>query len=307
MNSIKVSTTSTLKTLGIASAIALLAACGGGGGGGSDNTSGNNMGRLSVALTDAPVDSLQSVVITVTGVSIKPQNGEAQTISLTTPKVIDLLDLQNGAVQTLLDDYSVTAGSYEWIRLELSTADNALYVENEVGGMVGLRIPSGFESGLKLNTGFTVPQGGDANFTIDFDLRKSVHKPNGQADYFLKPSLRLIDNTNVGTLSGTVSPTLLQLACDNTGEFAGLVYVYNGTGVLPDDYDGTAPEAIAAGKVALDNNGNYSYKVPFLAAGGYTVAFSCDLDDSAVDETLMFHQPQTATVTTNTTTTINFQ
>lgn len=299
-------TLSTFKTLTIASTIALLAACGGGGGGDS-TSSGNTMGRLSLGITDAPVDSLQSVVIAVTGVSIKPQNGEAQTISLAAPKVIDLLDLQNGAVQTLLDDYSVTAGSYEWIRLELSTANNALYVENEVGGMVGLRIPSGFETGLKLNTGFTVPQGGDANFTIDFDLRKSVHKPNGQADYFLKPSLRLIDNTSVGTLSGTVSPTLLQTACDNTGVFAGLVYVYSGTGLLPDDYDGTALEAIAAGKVALDNSGNYSYKVPFLASGGYTVAFSCDLDDSAADETLMFYQPQTVTVTTNTTTSVNFQ
>jgi len=296
----------TIKSIQIATLVALLSACGGGGGGTSSST-GNNTGRLSLGITDAPVDSLQSVVITVTGVSIKPQNGEAQTISLAAPKVIDLLDLQNGAVQTLLDDYSVTAGNYEWIRLELSTADNALYVENEVGGMVGLRIPSGFESGLKLNTGFTVPQGGDANFTIDFDLRKSVTKPNGQASYFLKPSLRLIDNTSVGTLSGTVSPTLLQTACTNTGTYAGLVYIYSGTGLLPDDYDGTAPEAIAAGKIALDNNGNYSYKVPFLASGSYTVAYSCDPDDSAVDETLMFYQPQTVTITTNTTTTVNFQ
>ena len=291
-------------TTGIISA---LTACGGGSGG-SNTSAPNTKGQLTLSLTDAPVDSLQSVVITVTGVSLKPQNGEEKTVTFTEAKKIDMLDLQNGVVASLLDKYSLEAGAYEWVRLELSTADNALYVEDNLGGMVGLKIPSGFQSGLKLNSGFTIPQGGDANFTIDFDLRKSVVKPTGQADYFLKPSLRLIDNTTTGTLSGNISSGLLQTACANTSVFSGLVYVFSGTNIVPDDYDGLAVEALTAAAVTYNGTtGNYSYKMPFLASGDYTIAFSCNLDDQAKDEILSFTQIQNVAIVSKITTTINFQ
>ena len=291
-------------TTGIISA---LTACGGGSGG-SNTSAPNTKGQLTLSLTDAPVDSLQSVVITVTGVSLKPQNGEEKTVTFTEAKKIDMLDLQNGVVASLLDKYSLEAGTYEWVRLELSTADNALYVEDNLGGMVGLKIPSGFQSGLKLNSGFTIPQGGNANFTIDFDLRKSVVKPTGQADYFLKPSLRLIDNTTTGTLSGNISSGLLQTACANTSVFSGLVYVFSGTNIVPDDYDGLAVEALTAAAVTYNGTtGNYSYKMPFLASGDYTIAFSCNLDDQAKDEILSFTQIQNVAIVSKITTTINFQ
>lgn len=288
--------------------IAALTACGGGGGSGSTNPASNTKGQLTLSLTDAPVDSLQSVVITVTGVSLKPQNGEEKTITFTEAKKIDMLDLQNGVVASLLDKYSLEAGTYEWVRLELSTADNALYVEDNLGGMVGLKIPSGFQTGLKLNSGFTIPQGGDSNFTIDFDLRKSVVKADGQSDYFLKPSFRLIDNTTTGTLSGNISASLLQTACANTSVFSGLVYVFSGGNIVPDDYDGLAIEALTAAAVTYNGTtGTYSYKMPFLASGDYTIAFSCDLDDQAKDDVLSFKQTQNISITSKTTTAINFQ
>jgi len=289
------------KALLISSVTAALAACGG-------SSSGTKQGQLSLALTDAPVDSLQSVVVTVTGVSIKPANGSAFTVPFSTPKVIDMLDLQNGAVETLLDDYKLDAGTYSWIRLELSTAAGDLYVVDDLGGMVGLTIPSGFQTGLKLNHEFVIAQGGDANFTIDFDLRKSMTKPNGQADYFLKPSLRLIDNASVGTLSGQVSTTLLQSACANTDTFAGLVYVFSGSDQVPDDYDGLDPEALTAAPVVYNGDtAQWEYQIPFLNSGSYTVSYSCDLDDTAVDEVLNFQQTQNVTITQNAVTTVDFQ
>ncbi len=290
------------KLLIAAGVSAALVSCGGGG-----SSSSAKQGQLSLALTDAPVDSLQSVVITVTGVSIKPANGNAKTISFDTPKVINMLDLQNGAIESLLDEYKLDAGTYQWIRLELSTAEGDLYVMDELGGMVSLTIPSGFQTGLKLNHEFVIAQGGDANFTIDFDLRKSMTKPNGQQNYFLKPSLRLIDNTSVGTLSGQVSTTLLQTTCANTDTFAGLVYVFNGSDVVPDDYDGTNPEALTAAPVTYNSDtAQWEYKVPFLSSGSYTLSYSCDLDDTSLDEALNFQQTQNASVSQNATTTVNF-
>lgn len=280
---------------------ATLAGCGG-----SGSTAPATSGQLSIGLTDAPVDALQEVVITYTGISIKPVAGSAQTITFASPKVINMLDLQNGATESLLDKADVAAGEYEWVRLELSSEANSLYVKDELGGIVGLKIPSGFQTGLKLNSGFVVPQGGTSNFTIDFDLRKSMTKPNGQSEYFLKPSLRLIDNSSVGTLSGTVSSALLQSACTNAGEFSGLVYVFSGANLVPDDYDGTEPQAITAGKVSYSENG-YSYKIPFLSTGDYTIAYSCAPDDSAIDEVLAFQGTQNISVSKDTITTVTFE
>lgn len=281
--------------------ISLLVACGGSSGGDKKE------GSLTMNLTDAPVDSLQSVVVTITGVTLKPKKGEAKTVSFSEQKVINMLDLQNGTVETLLDDYKLEAGTYEWVRLELSTEDGALYVEDDMGGLVGLTVPSGFQTGLKLNHEFVIPQGGDASFTIDFDLRKSVVKPEGQDDYFLKPSLRLVDNASVGKLEGDVSSSLIQTHCTNSGNFAGLVYVFSGSDVAPDDYDELSVEAIAAGKVAIGENGLYEFTVPFISAGNYTVAYSCDPDDSAVSETLNFIQTQNALISTNSTTQLHFE
>jgi hypothetical protein len=78
-----------------------------------------------------------------------------------------------------------------------------------------LTIPSGAETGLKLIQGFTMPVGGVANFTVDFVLSKSLIAPQGQSpDYLLKPVLRLVDNAQVGTISGTFQATTLSNSPD---------------------------------------------------------------------------------------------
>ena len=55
-----------------------------------------------------------------------------------------------------------------------------------------------------------VGAGSTNDFTIDFDLRKSVVHPPGQGEtYLLKPVLRLVNNLEVGTIDGTVAAALL--------------------------------------------------------------------------------------------------
>jgi hypothetical protein len=50
--------------------LTLLTGCGG-----SDSSGGN--GRLSVSVTDTPIDSAVSVVLAFSGVSVKPADGDA--------------------------------------------------------------------------------------------------------------------------------------------------------------------------------------------------------------------------------------
>lgn len=273
------------KSLSVIALGVSLAACGGGDSDGSTST-----GTLSLGLTDAPVDSLKSVHITFNGVSIKPANGEAIVFEFATPLPLDLLKLQGGNAAGLLNGETVDAGEYEWVRLDVSEQSGDLYVIDDNESQHPLTIPSGAQTGLKLVSGFTVPAGGSADFTIDFDVRKSIVDPVGQAGYKLKPALRLIDNVQAGSVAGTVNEsTLISQECTDSQTYAGLVYVYEGVDVMPNDFDGTAPEALVAVPVADgDTNGTFTYKAAFLTEGDYTLAYTCGVDEMGTNEELNF-------------------
>jgi hypothetical protein len=250
----------------------LLSACGGGGGDGSGT------GTLTLSITDAPVDGATAVVVEFTGVELKPAAGGRVVFDFDTPRQIDLLALQGNESATLLDGVEVPAGNYNWIRLKVNAEKGTLdsYVELDGTTRWSLFIPSGEQSGLKLVSGFTVAQGGIADFTIDFDLRKSVHDPEGQDDYFLRPSLRLVDNLEVGSIYGTVSESLVD---DSSCTSGNAVYLYAGHGATVDD-TGSANEPLTSAPVVLDeDSGEYRYEIGFVAEGPYTIAFTCQAVD----------------------------
>jgi hypothetical protein len=81
-------------------AACLLAGCGGGGGGSTETP----MGRISLGITDAPVDGATAVVVKFTAVELKPEDGSAFTINLTPAQSVDLLVLAGGGSRALLED-----------------------------------------------------------------------------------------------------------------------------------------------------------------------------------------------------------
>ena len=164
-----------------------------------------------------------------------------------------------------------------------------------------LFIPSGNQTGLKLIRGFTIGAGSTHNFTIDFDLRKSVIHPPGLGDpYLLKPVLRMVNNLEVGTIDGTVATALVVDGC------VPAVYLYTGADIVPDDL-GSATPPLASTAVNLDNaTGAYRFKLAFVPAGAHTLAFTCAADDDAadVDDAITFSAPINVTVTAGTTITV---
>jgi len=103
----------------------------------------------------------------------------------TTQQTFDLMQLQNGTF-TSLASASVPAGHYTQIRLRV--APGSTVVVN--GQSHPLVIPSGFQSGIKLVSGFDVPAGGIAQLTLDFDGAKSIVVA-GDGTYHLKPTIRV--------------------------------------------------------------------------------------------------------------------
>ncbi len=243
-------------------------------------------GSLTVGIADAPVDSMQHVYVEFSGVQIHSADGATIEVDYgKDTKQIDLLALQGGLREYLLEGNSLGTGQYNWIRLAVNAeADGKLdsYVVTDTGSYE-LRIPSGSETGLKLNTPFTIYEDKETDFTIDFDLRKSVHNPDGQmgplgAVYLLRPTLRLLDSNETGRITGTLEPAIFNgISCSgNVGDYA--VYAYSGSGVTPDDVDGTEPDPVNTAMVEYSDNA-YRYAVSFLEPGEYTIAATCDADD----------------------------
>lgn len=268
---------------------------------------GASFGQLSLAITDAPVDGATAVVVQFTGVEVKPADGAARAFTFDAPRQIDLLALTGTDSELLLDGVTVPAGRYNWVRLAVDANEDGVadsYIDLEDGSRHELEVPSGDESGLKLNTGFVVPAGGAASFTLDFDLRKSVHEPMDAGDsYKLRPTLRIVDNVRVGAIAGTVDNTLVGVDC------APAVYVFSGAGVAPDDVDGAEPEPVSSAMPELNTStGHYDYTVGFLAEGSYTVSFTCDADadDPAADDALVFLGTQDAAVMAGNVTQVDF-
>jgi hypothetical protein len=287
-----------------------LSACGGSGGGGSDT------GQLSLGVTDAPVDEASSVVVQFSGVAFKRAGAAAEIVENLTPspRQLDLLQYQGGRAALLLDGVTLPAGDYEWIRLMVDneTGVRDSYIVRTGGEECELRVPSGAESGLKLNRGFTLPADGSIALTIDFDLRKSIHAPPGQRGsaeactdgYLMRPTLRIVDDANVGAIGGQVADELVTEQC------LPKVYVYSGSGVTPDDIEeaaGTDADPLVVASVAVENGStSHAYRAAFLPPGAYTVAFTCDDDDATADDTLVFTGTQDVTVQPNLIATADF-
>ena len=289
--------------------------CGGGDGysGGVDSGGvGEPTGQLSIAITDAPVDYATEVVVTIDAVELKPTDGTAVLIEFEA-REIDLLILQDGVSTVILNRETVPAGEYSWIRLQLhgdpETVDYS-YVMFENGSMHPLVIPSFDENGLKLVSGFIVPVNGHGSYTLEVDLRAALHAPPGQnGDFFLRSALRLVDNTMVGAIAGTVSGELIDGDVGCTSGNA--VYVYEGSNVIPDDVnlvDNDDVEPVTSTIVRLnETTGIYRYVAAFLPAGDYTVAFTCQAgdDDPDLDNNIIFTATDNATVVVGETTVVN--
>ncbi len=281
----------------------VLAGCGGGGGSSASD------GSMSLSITDAPVDGVSAVVIEFTKVQVHSSNGNTLDFVLAAPKQIDLLQLTNGASEFLLDDQTLPAGDYQWIRLFVDVSDTTHSYVTDSTGDHPLEIPSNAQTGLKINRPFTISTEGVAEFVIDFDLRKSLHLPSAAGSpYKLRPTLRMVSATVVGSITGTVDPLLVNdPACTDLtasgGTVGGAVYVYSGAGVTPADVNINLAtvQPLTTATVTFDiTDSSWHYTAAFLEPDAdYTVAFTChsSLDDpDTTDSTVVFHTPDTVHV-----------
>ncbi len=222
-----------------------------------------NFGTVTLSLTDAPADDevITGVFVTFTGLRYQyadtNESNESdenwEDVNLSEPRTVDLLALQNGNT-TLLDQTDLPSGTIDHVRFVLDTEN--CYVELEGNITEKMIIPSGNQTGYKAIGGFTVPTGGVVNVTADFDLRKSL--VINKKKYLLKPTIKIIDNIEVGEASGMMS-------LDANGSKV-IVYAYEDGSW--DSNESNATNNFGNAVISTDaTDGNYT--LPWLTVGTY--------------------------------------
>ena len=201
--------------------------------------------------------------------------------------------MQEGVTAELQPPVTVPAGPYNWVRLAVNAEPgvrDSYAMQN--GEEVELRIPSGSERGLQLSGGLTVTANQTSSFVIDWDLKKALVDPVGQpGTLLLRPSLRIVDETRSGTLTGSVAASLLDASAtgcanDLAADTGNAVYLFAGANATVNDIDDTDTDPVVTADVRQDRDGNYVYSIYYLASGEYTAAFTCTAlnDDPETDD-----------------------
>jgi hypothetical protein len=168
----------------------------------STENTGGSQGDVKIYLVDDPSD-YDAVNIVVTEVSVHVASNDSMSgwmVINDSTRTINLLNLTNGNMD-ILGVGRLDVGRYSQIRLKIGTGSNVV-----VSGQVyPLDIPSGAQTGLKLNHQFDIEANSLYEMTLDFDVSRSIHV-TGNGQYMMRPVIRVVANVVSGSLSGIVSP-----------------------------------------------------------------------------------------------------
>lgn len=161
----------------------------------------NGQGQLKISMVDSPAQ-FDEVNIDVQRVEVHMADSSEGSwmIVNSVPHTYDLLQLMNGA-SVVLGDTFLTAGHYTQIRLILGEG-NYVVVN---GDSIPLTIPSGMQTGVKLNHEFDIEPNNLYELLLDFNAGQSIHV-TGNGRYMMNPVIRVMPMVTSGTISGQVLP-----------------------------------------------------------------------------------------------------
>jgi len=171
-------------------------------------------GQLSLRLTDAPGDYVQTATVWVSSIYLiggSDTTGSRYTIT-TTPAAYELMSLQNG-VEAALGTATIPVGDYTQLRLVVDSARVTLKAGITIGGAstVALQTPSAQRTGIKVN--FSGPLhvvAGQTVLVVDFDVARNFvfQGPRGApTGVSFKPVLHAVVDDIAASIAGSVGPS----------------------------------------------------------------------------------------------------
>jgi hypothetical protein len=248
------------KSLLLATAAALVT-------GACDSPTAGGSARVSVLLTDAPHEYLDAAVVDIGRIELVRAGGPAVVIA-TEGGTFDLLDLQNG-VTALLGEATMEPGRFVQLRLVVTAAELTLkapYTFMDGTTTKSLAVPSGFQSGIKVNlssadatsAGVEI-RPGETILVVDFDVSQNFvmqGKPTAEdkvSGFLFTPLLRAVVRDIAGSIAGNVT-------APQGVAVAGLTVTAVREG---------APEGEAAATTTVQEDG--TFKLHYLMPGTYEV------------------------------------
>jgi len=232
-------------------------------------------GKLSVSITDAPIDQagVTGAFITVTEVKV---DGKTFT-GFEGPKTFNLLELQNGNTLNL-GNQEVAANTYSTLTLVLDIDKDAsgtgpgCYVTKTGGVKEKLEFAGKSTASIDMKpSGFNITESGQTEMVIDFDLRKAVRQKDADFTFVteneLKAALRAENRVQTGTIKGKI---------DNFATLGSSVVVYaykKGTFDSSREINGQGSSEVkfanAVSSTKTDASGNFT--LAFLPSEEYEI------------------------------------
>jgi hypothetical protein len=273
----------------------------------SSNNSSDGYGELALNIADRPVNDVAEVLVTIDEVQVhrdgiwevindfKDEGGE---------KEFDLLKLR--FEKALLGQERLAAGEYDQIRLIVASEDGngdpkeliksrVVYKEEINKDDDKLFIPSGMQTGLKINHDFIVQEGAVTELTIDVDVANMLNEAGNSGIIILGPtSIKIIDEIVSGSIAGQVLDGTLNPPEAVTDEDVNVEAYENDADIESDD-----PVASTVALSEEDDDGRVagSFFLRGLEAGTYKIkAYTSDGGLNTLKEGIKVNAEETTDV-----------
>jgi hypothetical protein len=235
-------------------AIALLSGCGS-----SSSDGGGGTGTVLLGLSDATINGVQAVYVTIEEVSVHQEGGGGWEIIAEPNQTYNLLDFVNG-VREELGLAELQTGHYTQLRMKVGKepdeGTNILGGSHPYGNYVidnsnvcqELKIPSGYQTGVKVVSGFDIYADQTTELILDFDASRSIVEAGSSKNLLLKPTIKVLEPENCPIISGTVTE-------ENSGlELEGVLVSVQSYDPLSSDLK---DEVVVEASTTTDENGSY--------------------------------------------------
>ena len=221
---------------------------------------------------------VKAVYITIVGIEVYiggNDNTDKNLLSIPMDKdTINLCEPTNGLFEKLgsLDlapdsyqlrlNYTFTPEDNELnILSELHPATN--YVVLEDNTWQELKIPSGFQSGVKIVKGFTISENETTEIILDFDAMSSVVEAGNSGQWILKPTIKVGELKEYSIINGRVTNI----------DDVGIENAYVSAQIFDADADDAKDKVIIQAGTITDSEGYYSI---FVKPGTYNLVAYAD-------------------------------
>jgi len=246
-------------------ALALFSGCGS-----NSSDGGGGTGTVSLSLTDATINGVQAVYVTIEEVSVHKDEGSGWEVIAEPNRTYNLLELVNG-VREKLGIAVLETGHYTQLRMKVREQPdggiNTLSASHPYGNYVidnsdeyqELKIPSGYQTGVKVVCGFDINENQTTELILDFDASRSIVEAGSSENLLLKPTIKVFELDEYSIISGTVTD----------GE-NGLQGVLISAQIFDPDPPSVDPKdrVVVQASTTTDATGSY---VIFVAPGTYSI------------------------------------